>query len=66
MGTGAALPDVPARDLGDQEIGALAAQLHQKGRASFVKQLIESGLYEVGPVEEPSQPAPADTPAESE
>jgi len=73
IGNGAALPDVPARDLGEPELEALAETVGKDlmghgGRASFVKLLLESTLYEVGPVaEQPviDTPAPA-PPAESE
>ena len=50
IGGGAALPDVPARDLAVDEIDAVAATsgpllLGHGGTISFRKALVESGLY---------------------
>jgi len=51
VGNGAALPDVPARDLMVDEMDDLASTVGpqitgNKGRASLIKALIESGLYQ--------------------
>jgi hypothetical protein len=50
IGGGAALPDIPARDLSADEIDSLAATsgpllMGHGGRVSFIKALVESGLY---------------------
>ena len=51
VGNGAALPDVPARDLAVDEMDDLASTVGpqitgNKGRASLIKALVESGLYQ--------------------
>jgi hypothetical protein len=43
IGDGAALPDVPARDLSDEEVQALAPEV---GLQLLIKRLTASGLYE--------------------
>jgi hypothetical protein len=69
IGQGSALPDVPARDLGDEELDDLAATagpllMGHGGRISFVNTLINSGLYTASHIATAEQaPAP---PAESE
>lgn len=50
VGDGTALPDVPARDIQVDEIDDLAALagpslVGNKGRASLIKLLVDSGLY---------------------
>ncbi len=50
IGAGAALPDVPARDLTSDELDDLQATsgpllMGHGGRISFIKALIDSGLY---------------------